>query len=98
MEGRRVYKEMSITYGELAQALAQLGYKNESDGTHFRYVNKKYDSVILLRANSANRVLFKAIISGFSYQLSMQGVIEEEDDLAKLVEQNRIANNTPVAA
>ena len=98
MEGRRVYKEMSITYGELAQALSQLGYKNDSDSEHFRYVNKKHDSVILLRANSANRTLFKAIISGFAYQLSMQGVIEEEDDLAKLVEKNRMANNTAVAA
>jgi hypothetical protein len=98
MEGRRVYKEMSITYGELAQALTQLGYKNESNANHFRYVNKKHDSVISLRANSANRILFKAIVSGFAYQLSMQGVIEEEDDLAKLVEKNRMTNNAPMVA
>jgi signal recognition particle subunit SEC65 len=98
MEGRKVYKEMTITYGELAQALTQLGYKNESNSEHFRYVNKKYDSVIVLRANPANRALFKAIISGFSYQLYMQGVIEENDDLAKLVEKNRMANNMPIAA
>ena len=98
MEGRRVYKEMAITYGELAQALTQLGYKNESDADHFRYVNKKHDSVISLRANPSNRTLFRAIISGFAYQLSMQGVIEEDDDLAKLVEKNRMASNTPMAA
>ncbi len=98
MEGRKVYKEMAITYGELAQALTQLGYKNESDVDYFRYVNKKHDSVILLRANSSNRTLFKAIISGFAYQLSMQGVIEEEDDLAKLVERNRMASNASMAA
>ena len=98
MEGRKVYKEMAITYGELAQALTQLGYKNESDVDHFRYVNKKHDSVISLRANSSNRTLFKAIISGFAYQLSMQGVIEDDDDLAKLVEKNRMTNNAPMAA
>ena len=97
MEGRKVYKEMNITYGELAQALTQLGYKNESDSEHFRYVNKKYDSVVLLRANPVKRILFKAIVSGFSYQLYMQGVIEDYDDLAKLVEKNRLANNAPVA-
>lgn len=97
MEGRSVYKEMNITYGELAQALTQLGFKNESDSEYFRYVNKKYDSVVLLRANPVNRILFKAIISGFSYQLYMQGVIEEYDDLAKLVEKNRLANNSAVA-
>jgi signal recognition particle subunit SEC65 len=98
MEGRRVYKEMSITYGELAQALTELGYTNESDSDHFRYVHKKCASVILLKANPSNRALFKAIISGFSYQLYMQGVIEEYDDLAKLVEKNRLTNNAQVAA
>jgi hypothetical protein len=98
MEGRRVYKEMVITYGELATALMQLGYKNESDSDHFKYVNKKHDSVILLRANPANRTLFKAIISGFSYQLYMQGVIDDCDDLAKLVEKNRMTNTAQAAA
>lgn len=98
MEGRKVYKEMDITYGELATALTQLGYKNESDIGHFKYVNKKHDSVILLRANPANRTLFKAIISGFSYQLYMQGVIEDCDDLAKLVEKNRMTNTAQAAA
>ena len=98
MEGRKVYKEMTITYGELAQALTELGYTNESDSDHFRYVHKKRASVILLKANAANRVLFKAIISAFSYQLYMQGVIEEQDDLAKLVEKNRLANSAQIAA
>ena len=98
MEGRRVYKEMNITYGELAHALTQLGFKNESDSEHFRYVNKEQDSVILLRANPASRLLFKAIISGFSYQLYMQGVIEDYDDLAKLVEKNRLEDHAPIAA
>jgi signal recognition particle subunit SEC65 len=98
MEGRRVYKEMSITYGELSQALTELGFSNESDAEHFRYVHKKYASVILLKANPSNRALFKAIISGFSYQLFMQGVIEEYDDLAKLVEKNRSANAAQIAA
>ena len=98
MEGRKVYKEMSITNGELAQALTQLGYKNESDSEIFRYINKVYDSIILLRANPPNRTLFKAIISGFSYQLYMQGVIEEQDDLAKLVEKNRLTDHSQLAA
>ena len=98
MEGRRVYKEMTITYGELAQALTQLGFKNESNNEHFRYVNEAYDAVILLRANPPNRTLFKAIISGFSYQLYMQGVIEDCDDLAKLVEKNRLTDYSQVAA
>jgi signal recognition particle subunit SEC65 len=98
MEGRRVYKEMTITYGELAQALLELGYRNESDSEHFRFVHKKYDSVILLKNNPSNRGLFKAIISGFSYQLYMQGVIEDYDDLAKLVEKNRLTNTAQIAA
>jgi signal recognition particle subunit SEC65 len=98
MEGRSVYKEMSITYGELAQALTELGYKNESDSDHFRYAFKKHNSVILLKANPANRELFKAIVSGFSYQLYMQGVIEDYDDLAKLVEKNRLTNTAQIAA
>ena len=98
MEGRRVYKEMTITYGELAQALTELGFRNESDSDHFRYAHKKYASVILLKANPPNRELFKAIISAFSYQLYMQGVIEDYDDLAKLVEKNRLTNSAQIAA
>jgi hypothetical protein len=98
MEGRSVYKEMIISYGELATALTELGYRNESDSEHFKYVNKKHDSVVLLRANPASKTLFKAIISGFSYQLYMQGVIEDCDDLAKLVEKNRMTNNAQAMA
>ena len=89
MEGKRVYKEMIITYGELAQALTQLGFQNQSDANYFRFVNSEHNSRVLLKSNPENKTLFKAIISGYSYQLYMQGVIDDFDDLAKLVEKNR---------
>ena len=89
MEGRSVYKEMVITYGELAQALIQLGFKNQSDAHYFRFVNSEHNARVLLKTNPENQILFKAIISAYSYQLYMQGVIEDFDDLAKLVEKNR---------
>lgn len=91
MEGRRVYKEMIITYGELAQALTQLGFQNQSDANYFRFVNSEHNSRVLLKSNPDNKTLFKAIISGYSYQLYMQGVIHDFDDLAKLIEKNREA-------
>jgi signal recognition particle subunit SEC65 len=91
MEGRRVYKEMNITYSEFAQALIQLGFQNQSDATYFRFVNSTHNSRVLLKSNPENTTLFKAIISGYSYQFFMQGVIDDFDDLAKLVEKNREA-------
>lgn len=84
---RRIYKEMDITYGELAQALRQLGFKDKSDAEIFHFEKAKF--WIRLRQNHPTAFVPKAHIAANSTSLWYAGIIEEWEDLAKLVEKNR---------
>jgi hypothetical protein len=92
MEKVRVYNELEATYGELAQMLLQLGYKDTSNGTFFRFVYRKRKSIIQLPWRAATDIVVKANLAAFSYLLYMQGIIAERDDLAKGIEKNRFLN------
>ena len=94
MEGIRVYKEMLVTYGELAYALTQLGYVDDSTPEYFQYVNEKEKSVVLLRNHPENEFVAKINLAGCSYQLYFQGVLKHTDDLAKRIEKNRMPKKT----
>jgi hypothetical protein len=84
-----VYKELAVTYGEVAQALTQLGFQDESDNDYFKFVNKAFASEILLPARPLDTLFVKANTVGFSNLLFMQGIIKEPDKLVKLIEKNR---------
>ena len=94
MEGIRVYKEMLVTYGELAHALTQLGFEDDSTTEYFQYVNEKEKSVVLLKNKPENEFVAKINLSGCSYQLYFQGVLKHTDDLAKRIEKNRMPKKT----
>lgn len=94
MEGIRVYKEMLVTYGELAHALTQLGFVEDTKSQHFHYVNEKKDSSALLRKHPENEFVAKINLAGLSYQLYMQGILKHTDDLAKRIEKNRLPRKT----
>jgi hypothetical protein len=92
MEKVKVYNELEATYGELAQILLQLGYKDTSNATLFRFVYRKRKSIIQLPWRAASEIVVKANLAAFSYLLYMQGIIVERDDLAKGIEKNRFLN------
>ena len=94
MEGIRVYKEMLVTYGELAYALTQLGYVDDSTPEYFQYVNEKEKSTVLLRNHLENEFVAKINLVGCSYQLYFQGVLKHTEDLAKRIEKNRMPKKT----
>jgi hypothetical protein len=98
MQYLHVYKEIIANYGEVAEALKKLGFKDVSTSKHFRLVNAVHNSEVKLPARPNDTIFSKVNLAGYSYQLYMQGVIEEYDDLAKLVEKNRLTNNAQVAA
>ncbi len=85
-----VYKEMNVTYGEVAQVLEQLGYRNVSTTEHFKFINEPYKSEIALPACPSNTLFVKANTVGFSNLLFMQGVIKDPNNLVKMIEKNRI--------
>jgi hypothetical protein len=94
-----VYKEMEVTYGEIAQALKQLGYKDESTSKHFRFVNDAFKSEFLLPTRPLESKFVKANTVSFSNLLFMQGVVKNPDKLVKIIEKNRLVaaqkNNSP---
>ncbi len=98
MQYLHFYKELVANYGEVAEALKKLGFQDVSTAKHFRLVNNTHKSEVKLPARPLDAVFSKVNLAGFSYQLYMQGVIDDFDDLAKLVEKNRLANNAQVVA
>ena len=94
METIRVYKEMSVTYGELAYALTQMGFSNASTSDYFQYVNEKENATILLKARPSEEIVRQINLAGCSYQLYMHGILKHTDDLAKRIEKNRTPKKT----
>jgi hypothetical protein len=91
MQYTHVYKEITPTYQEMAQVLTQLGYKEETNSTFFLFVNEKHQSEVKLPYQPYDTPFMKANLAGFSYLLYMQGVIKDQDKLAKMIEKNRLA-------
>lgn len=86
-----VYKEMEVSYRELASALIRLGYRSVADGKYFRFINEEFDSVILLQLprKSDEEKVNKANFVALSLNMEWKGVIEDMDDLAKMIERDR---------
>jgi hypothetical protein len=89
MQYTQVYHDIAPTYHEVAQALMQLGYKEQTDASHFLFVNETHQSEVKLPFQPYETPFLKANLAGFSYLLYMQGVIKDQDKLAKLIEKNR---------
>jgi hypothetical protein len=85
-----VYNDLSATYGEVAAALLQMHYKNESDDQYFLFVNEKYDMEIRLPARPLDTPFFKANLMAFSNIMFMKGAIKHPDNFAKRIEKNRV--------
>ena len=84
-----LYNDISATYYDVALALKQLGFQDESTSEHFRFVNEKHNSEIKLPAQPLETPFYKANLIGYSYILYMQGIIKHRDDLAKRIEKNK---------
>jgi|GEM_PF-6748858 len=89
MEVTKVYKDLDITYGELAKALIRLNFKNNSTEKVFAYVNQKYDAIVLLPMKKETEMVDKAQFASISFVLTGKGLINEQDELAKWVEHYR---------
>ena len=86
-----VYKEMDVTYGEVAQALTQLGFKDESTQELFLFVREVGKAEVRLPFRPADTVFAKINTLGFSNILFMQGIIKHPDNLVKMIEKNRLS-------
>jgi hypothetical protein len=93
-----VYHELSATYGEVAETLLELHYKNESNEQYFLFTNEKYDAEIRLPARPQDALFFKANLMAFSNIMFMKGIIKHPDDFAKRIEKKRLAHSITIAA
>lgn len=86
-----VYNEMEVSYRELASALMRLGYRNATNEKYFRFINDEFDSVILLQLprKSEEEKVNKANFVALSWNMEWKGVLDDMDDLAKMIERDR---------
>jgi hypothetical protein len=84
-----VYKEMDVTYGEMAQALTQLGFKDESTSELFLFVREARKVEVRLPYRPDDTLFAKINTLGFSNILFMQGIIKHPDNLVKMIEKKR---------
>lgn len=85
-----IIKEVSVTNKEFIKVMTQLGYRNESNEERYHFVNDKYNSIVDLPPLSLDEIVQKEYLAIYSYQLYMQGVIKEEENLVKKIQLNRI--------
>ena len=85
-----VYKEMDITYGEMAEALTQLGFKDESTSELFLFVREARKVEVRLPFRPQETVFAKINTLGFSNILFMQGILKHPDNVVKMIEKNRL--------
>ena len=86
----KIIAEVPVTYGEMIEVLTKLGYSQEFDGKNNRYVNIKYQSILLLPVRPLEEILEKIYVAIASNHLYMQGVIKEEESLIQMIQKNRV--------
>lgn len=94
MEIVGIYKNMDISYQEFENALLQLGYHKVTKSHARLYVNEAYDSIISLSPlNTPDRIMIRGAFASEAYLMEMKGVLENRDDIAKMIEQERLAQS-----
>lgn len=86
----RVYKETQITNGEMLNALQTLGFKEvNGDPRDYRMENTEYELHISIPRRPLDENILKAFTASTSHLLSEFGVIEDFDDLVKMILKER---------
>ena len=102
-----IYKEIQPTYGEWLPILEQLGFKKQvvdmqtlfgEKRPQYRLENAAEKSVIILPYLPDNAPVLKAYFASYSIQLYWQGIIEDMQDMAKMIERNRLATEAKISA
>ncbi len=107
-----VYKNLNITFGELDAAMQSLNFKKRLERTKYSFkeeffgkkiwiavfFNEQSDRFYRLTQQPANELVPKHEIVKISDQLYQLGFIKDYDDLAKLIEKNRVRVPEKIAA
>jgi hypothetical protein len=94
-----IYKEIQPTYGEWLPILEKLGFQKKvvelptlfgDKQPQYRLENKAEKSIIILPYLPDDAPVLKAYFANYSIQLYYQGIIEDMQDMAKMIDQNRL--------
>jgi hypothetical protein len=86
-------KNLNATVGEFINALKLLGYKDTTPNKNsrsYQYSNKEFDSIVNVPALPLEEKILKATIGAYSALLYEQGVIEDIQDISKMILQARL--------
>jgi hypothetical protein len=89
--------EVTVTNSELIKVLIQLGYRDESTDTKYRFVNDTHNSIVELPSHPLEEAVRKVDLDIYSYRLYMQGVTKQEENLIKKVQKNRSGKKVGLA-
>lgn len=89
----KIFVEVSVTNSEFMKVLTQIGFRDESTTERFRFVNDKYNSTVVLPVRPLDEAVQRIYVADYSFQLYMQGIIKDEENLVKKVLKNRIKSN-----
>ena len=92
MEVLRIYKDLVVSYREFEDALLRLGYRQtmRPDGWK-KYIHDETGASLQINPrNTPDRMMILGAFAGEAYNMEMMGVLEHRDDIAKMIEQERL--------
>jgi hypothetical protein len=101
----KVYKETQITNGEMLAMLTQLGFVEvPSNPIEYRMQHTVSELYLVMPRRPLEEYILKGYTAKFSYLLCEFGIVEDSDDLVKMILKERakkrrdIKNQVAVAA
>ena len=88
-----LFVKVSVTYGEMIEVLAKLGYQQDFDGKNNRFTKQKHKSFVVLPVRPLDEILERMYVAAYSSRLYLQGVIKEEESLVRMIQKNRLKKN-----
>ena len=91
MEVVRIYKDLVVSYREFENALLRLGYRQTVRNGWKHYIHDESGaSVSINPRNTPDKMMVLGAFSAEAYNMEMMGVLEYRDDIAKMIEQDRL--------
>ena len=98
METLKIYKNIEVTFQEFERAILRFGYQKSLKNDVIIYSNDAFDSKIFVsNLVKPSMKMLRADFAANAFLMEMKGVLENRNDIAKMIEQDRLdaqARNT----
>jgi hypothetical protein len=83
-------KNLKATNEEFINALKRLGYRDVTDNDKMlQFRHDTFNSVVQIAALSPSDKILKAVLASYSSMLYWQGVIKDDQEIVRMIEQER---------